>query len=185
MFRKIVRDLTGLTGIKMIVGIFMMHLGYLEYNLGGKPKKINQEDISFFDRLKMFFRNLGYPILANAILLAILWLVADWWLYLLWIGAYLTTFNFSARIRSMAEHAMVEDRNDPVKNTRTTYANIVERVLFAPYNVNYHVEHHMLMGVPCYRLPQMHKILLDKGFYEKGVLEPNYWRIIVRAVPNS
>ena len=32
MIRKLIRDLTGLTGIKSTFGLFMMHLGLLEYN---------------------------------------------------------------------------------------------------------------------------------------------------------
>ena len=112
----------------------------------------------------------------------ILYLLASPWLYLLWVVAYLTTFQFVLRIRSMAEHSVMEDPRDPYKNTRTTYANFVERLLFAPYHVNFHVEHHVLMGVPSYNLPKMHKILKEKGYYEKGVLEKNYWNVVKLAM---
>ena len=81
----------------------------------------------------------------------------------------------------MAEHSMVEDSTDPLRNTRTTYANWLERLLFAPYYVNYHLEHHMMMGVPSYNLPKMHKLIKERGFYEIGLLEKNYWRIVRKA----
>ncbi len=48
------------------------------------------------------------------------------------------------------------DNDDPLRNTRTTYANPLMRLLVAPYWVNYHLEHHLFMFVPCWRLPQAH-----------------------------
>ena len=160
----------------------MMQLDYLEYNLGGNLVRVDQSSRSWGAFATVFVKNLGGPILANLILFGILSLVASPWLYLLWIGAYLTTFQFVLRIRSMAEHSVVEDSTDPLRNTRTTYANWLERMLFAPYHVNYHVEHHMLMAVPSYHLPRMHQLLKERGFYEKGLLEPNYWSVIRLAI---
>ncbi len=183
MFRKFFRDLTGITGIKSFVGLIMMNLGYLEYNLGGKITKVNQEDRTSFDVFKSFSENLLKPIIANLILFALVAFFLSPWLYLLWLVAYLTTFQFSLRVRSMAEHSMLgEDSSDPYKNTRTTLANALERLLFAPYHVNFHAEHHMLMGVPSYNLPKMHRLLRERGFYEKGVLEKNYWEVLKLAI---
>ncbi len=182
MFRKFFRDLTGQTGIKSFIGLIMMHLGYLQYNLGGKVERVSQKDRTWKEFFFVFLKNLAGPILSNLILFLLLYFFASPYLYLLWIGAYLTTFQFSLRIRSMAEHSMVEDSTDPYKNTRTTYANFLEKILFAPYHVNYHSEHHILMSVPSYNLPKLHKLLLERGFYEKGVLEKNYWNVLKLAV---
>ena len=33
-------------------------------------------------------------------------------------------------------------------------AGLIERALIAPYFVNYHLEHHLLVSCPCYRLKQ-------------------------------
>lgn len=182
LFRKLFRDLSGQTGIKAFIALILMNLEYLEYNLGGKePIWINQKERSWKAFFTTFFKNLGQPILANIILFALLYFLASGWLYLLWFGAYLTTFQFSLRVRSIAEHSVVEDTTDPLRNTRTTYANWLERILFAPYHVNYHVEHHMLMAVPSYHLPKMHRILKERGFYKKGLLEKNYWQILKLA----
>lgn len=182
LFRKLFRDLSGQTGIKAFLGTIAVHLGYLEYNLGKKVTRISQKDRTWAAFFKVFFQKLGGPIVANLVLFSILWLLASPYLYLLWIVAYFTTFQFSIRVRSMAEHSMLPDPLDPLRNTRTTYANWLERLLFAPYHVNYHLEHHMLMAVPPYNLPQMHRLLLDRGFYEKGVLEKNYWNILKLAI---
>ena len=60
------------------------------------------------------------------------------------------------RIRNIAEHAVVPDSDDPLRNTRTTKASLLERIFIAPYFVNYHLEHHLLFYVPCYNLPKVH-----------------------------
>lgn len=181
MFRKFFRDLSGQTGLKALVGLVAMQLGYLEYNLGNNLVRISQKNRSWGDFFRVFTRRLGGSIIVNIALWAFLYTFFSGWLYLLWVVAYLTTFQFCIRVRSMAEHSMVEDPTDPYSNTRTTYANFFERMLFAPYHVNYHVEHHLLMGVPSYNLPKMHHLIKKKGFFEKGVLEYNYWNIIKKA----
>ena len=182
MLRKFFRDLSGQTGVKSLVGLIAIHLGYLKYNLGGKVERVSQKDRTWREFFITFFRQLSGPILANLFLFLVLTAVASPYLFLLWVVAYFTTFQFSIRVRAMAEHSMVDDPADPMKNTRTTYANWLERMLFAPYNVNYHLEHHMLMAVPPYNLPKMHRLLLQRGFYEKGTLEKSYWNVIKLAV---
>lgn len=182
MVRKIIRDLTGLTGLKIHAGLLLMHLDYLQYNTGGELVRISQKERTWLEFFRTAWRNLGGMVLVQLILFGICWAVGAPYLYLLWPVAMLTTFQFSLRIRFMAEHSMVEDTEDPIRNTRTTYANWLERILFAPYNVNYHLEHHMLMAVPSYNLPKMHQLLKERGFYEKGLLEEKgYWRIITMA----
>ncbi len=182
MFRKILRDLTGITGIKVFIAFMLMNIGYLEYSLGGEVVKANRKERTWRRYFKLIYTNLAGPVVTNIVMFAIFYLLGNPWLYLLWVGAYFTTFQFSLRIRSMAEHCVVEDSKNPYKNTRTTYANFFEKILFAPYHVNYHSEHHLLMGVPSYNLPQMHKLIKEKGFYDKGVLEHNYWNIVKLAI---
>ena len=184
MLRKIARDLAGATGIKAQIGIIAMHLGILKYNLGGLSIRIREKK-NWKDTILSALKNLAGPLTSNFILFGILFLLGHPWLYLLWIGAMFTTYNFCLRIRSIAEHSLVEEQSNPQKNTRTTYANFIERMLFAPYHVNYHAEHHLCMGAPSYNLPKMHQILLAKGFYKDGVLEYNYWNTFKRAIVNG
>ncbi|HUY26047.1 MAG TPA: fatty acid desaturase family protein [Candidatus Binataceae bacterium] len=118
----------------------------------------------------------------NAILLAILALAGHPWLYLtLWIVPLMTFNQLITRIRSIAEHSMVPDNDDPMRNTRTTHANLLERALIAPYFVNYHLEHHLLMAVPCYNLPMAHALMLAKGLGPKMELAPGYGAVLTRA----
>ena len=181
MLRKIARDLVGATGVKAQIAVIAMHTGIIKYNLGGLVERV-KEKRNWKEALVNTAKNLWGPLTVNLIMFGILWLLGHPWLYLLWVGAMFTTYNFSLRVRSMAEHSMVEDKANPQKNTRTTYANFVERMLFAPYHVNYHAEHHLCMGAPSYNFPKMHQMLLAKGFYEQGVLEYNYWNIVKQAV---
>ncbi len=185
MIRKFLRDLTAITGIKVFVAFMMMNLGFLEYSLGGEVVKVSQKGRPMRDYFRSIYKNLAGPIIANLIMFGVLYLLGNAWLYLLWVVAYFTTFQFVLRVRSMAEHSVVEDSKDPYKNTRTTYANFIEKMLFAPYHVNYHAEHHMLMGIPSYNLPKMHQLLKEKGYYQKGVLEENYWNVIKLAMKTS
>ncbi len=69
----------------------------------------------------------------------------------------------------MAEHGAVPDLFDldPRKNTRTTYVRWFERLTVAPFHLNYHLEHHLLSSVPCYRLKAFHRFLQAKGLYEQ------------------
>jgi fatty acid desaturase len=89
------------------------------------------------------------------------------------------------RIRNIAEHAMVPDNNDPLRNARTTYASLWERALFAPYWVNYHVDHHLLMYVPCFNLPKLHALLLAKGKRDRMELKNGYAAILLLATSKT
>ncbi len=176
MARKVIRDLTGITGLKIHAGLLLMHLNYLQYNTNGKLERISQKDRTWGAFFHAVWSNFGGMILVQLVLFSICWAIGMPYLYLLWPISILTTFQFSLRIRFMAEHSMVEDTEDPIRNTRTTYANWLEKLLFAPFHVNYHLEHHMLMAVPSYNLPKMHRLLKERGFYEKGLLEKDIGR---------
>ena len=180
--RKILRDLFGLTGVKAMFGLAMIQAGLIKFTLGGgKPEWLPKAERKGLFHFVIFFKNMAGPIVVNTLMWLVLWLSGNGWLYLLWIGAYLTTYQFCLRIRSIAEHSVVPDRFNNLLNTRTTYANFIERMLFAPHHVNYHAEHHLLMTVPSYNLPKMHRLLKERGFFEKGLLKPNYLEIIKLA----
>lgn len=182
MTRKISRDLLGMTGLKGQVGAWAMHLGFLKYELGGRIIREGKSGVPFGKRLLKALGRISGPLLSNLVLFGILWLCGAAWLYLLWIGALLTTYNFSIRIRAIAEHSVVPDRNNPHTNTRTIYANFLEKMLFAPLHVNYHAEHHLLMGAPSYNYPRMHKLLKARGYYNQGVLARGYGQVLKLAI---
>ena len=101
--------------------------------------------------------------------------VGQWWYYFaFWLLPLLTFFQLFLRIRNIAEHAGVEENCNDFNNARTTYANILERAFVAPYYVNYHLEHHLLMFVPCYKLKEAHKLLLKKGHKKEIEIKDGY-----------
>jgi fatty acid desaturase len=110
-----------------------------------------------------------------------------WWAYpLLWLVPLFTWMMVITRIRNIAEHAVVPDSNDPLRNTRTTRANFLERLFIAPYYVNYHLEHHLLFYIPCYNLPRVHEILSRSAMAGRMEIQPNYLAVLrlATAKPN-
>ena len=167
--RKMIRDITGQTGFKQRRAQIKAALGK-----PGEP---------FVARFATFRRKLGGPLIANAALLTLLSVFGKPHYYLMfWILPLLTWQQVITRIRNIAEHAVVPDDNDVMRNARTTYASFLERAFVAPYWVNYHVDHHMLMYVPCYNLPKLHALLIQKGFGPKMEIQPNYSAMLRLAI---
>jgi fatty acid desaturase len=179
MARKIFRDCVGLTGIKRIYGILLMNFGYIQYTVSGTVVPLSQHGRSHLDILKLGITRFSGFLITNSILFGILWMLRHPYLYGLWVFAYLSPFSVIVRIRSIAEHACTEQNNpNPIRNTRTTYANWMARLSFAPHRVNYHLEHHLLMGVPSFRFPELHQLLLKRGALHHAQLATGYWQIL-------
>jgi fatty acid desaturase len=106
-------------------------------------------------------------------------------LYLLWVAAWLTTYRLVTRVRSIAEHGMVPDTLDPLRNTRTTLARWWERLLIAPNRVNFHLEHHLLMTVPHHNLPRLHRLLRERGALRDAVIAPGYLAVLQQATARA
>jgi fatty acid desaturase len=124
-------------------------------------------------------------LLTNGILLAILTLCGHPTLYLLWVAAWLTSYSFVMRLRSIAEHAMIPDPADELNNTRTTIARLWERLLIAPNCVNFHLEHHLLPTVPHYNLRRMHRLLRERGVLDRACVTNGYAGVLRLAASRS
>ncbi|MEW6273383.1 MAG: fatty acid desaturase family protein [Thermodesulfobacteriota bacterium] len=164
--RKVIRDLTGQTGWKRVKATLRRDLGLSQGN-----------QARAFGGVK----NLYGVGVTNAALLALLWLAGHPWLYLLWAVAWMTTFQLVTRIRAIAEHALAPDPADPLRNTRTTLTSWWERLLIAPNYVNYHLEHHLLMTVPHYNLPRLHRLLRDRGALDGAWVARGYLGVLREA----
>ena len=173
MARKLGRDLVGITGVKRIFGLLLMDLGILSYTASTGARRLDQSGRSWVDLVRSGVRRVGPVLLTNLVIWGVLFALGQGWLYLLWVVAYLTVFSFVVRVRSIAEHActLAEGQSpDILLNTRTTHANWLARLTVAPLNVNYHIEHHLLMTVPYYKLPKLHALLRERGaLVESGV----------------
>jgi fatty acid desaturase len=163
--RKIWRDLSGRTGWKFAKAAWRR--SFARMGVDGAA------------------RNAAVGVLvSNLVLLAIFTVAGHPALYLLWVGAWFTTYTLVTRVRAIAEHAMTPgafDPGDPLRNTRTVLARWWERLLVAPNRLNYHLEHHLLMTVPHYNLPRLHRLLAERGVLDRACVERSYWRVVQRA----
>ncbi len=179
--RKFARDLVGITAAKRVYAQLAMDFGFIHYTASTKVEP--REPMSVGQRVAEGTRNLAPVVVSNAGLFGILWLIGQPWLYLLWVGAWFTTYNLVLRIRSIAEHACMAQSESPFVNTRTTLAGPVERLFLAPHHVNYHLEHHFLMTVPHWRLPALHRRLVELGVTNPiNVVEGGYPAVLSRVV---
>jgi fatty acid desaturase len=159
--RKIIRDLTGQTYLKQRFGMMVAKSAIDDH-----PKiKLTQ---NLKGRARML---IGGAVWTTALAIAP---GHFWWAWaVFWLVPQATWLPMVTRLRNIAEHALVaQGEPDPLRQARTTHANLIERALIAPYWVNYHCEHHMFMFLPCYRLPLAHRMLRAKGVLSSMEVRP-------------
>lgn len=153
--RKLVRDAVGITGWKLMKGLFR----------GLRKPRTRPTAL----------RILG----VQAAFLAVLVAFGRPELYLLWLLPYLTQWRVTNRLRAIAEHAGMQQSADRRETTHVVRQGPVARFLMVPYNIGLHLAHHVDMGVPCWNLPQMHAELVASGWINDEVTYPSYrslWR---------
>lgn len=164
LYRKMFRDLTGQTFIKQRFGVLFAR------------KRMSPAGAQVVTRAAASF------LIVNALLFAGLALAGYWWTYpTLWLVALATWFPLVTRLRNIVEHACVNTEADPLTHARTTLANPLERLLIAPYWVHFHAEHHAFMHAPCYHLPKLHRLLLQKGHGARLRIARSYGEVLRQA----
>ena len=197
--RKFVRDLTGQTFYKQRRSQFAVAwrgtMAMLSRERSdGQPdansgRALNMQSRSGLDApvaniegAKTTARTVGRFLCVQVILLTLSLLFWGVTPYLLWLAALAATFQLFLRIRNIAEHACTPTGSgDPFTHARTTYAGLLARMTLAPYWVNYHSEHHLFMGVPCYNLAATHRLLGKGGYYPRMTVSPNYRDVLSQA----
>jgi fatty acid desaturase len=163
--RKAIRDLTGRTFVKQRLPLFLSL-----FKRGDNEEPMSHESFVSNGRDKM-----ARFLVVNALLVVLFWLAgAGIWYVAVWLVAMASWLSLVTRIRNIAEHACTSTGEDPFSHARTTLAGPIERLLIAPYWVNYHAEHHLFMYLPCYRLPDAHRLLIQKGLINRMEVRPNY-----------
>mgnify|MGYP000247611662 CR=1 FL=1 len=152
MRRRLLRDALGLTGLKRVLGLFLMDIGAMHYTVSGDVRWRPRAQRGLTVYLRNGLRNLGPMVLSQLALFALLWACGAAWVYWAWPLAYLTSFSVFLRIRALAEHACLPGGSEIFANTRTTRAGWLARCCVAPLNVNFHQEHHLMASVPYHRL---------------------------------
>ncbi|MEM7570952.1 MAG: fatty acid desaturase family protein [Pseudomonadota bacterium] len=86
--------------------------------------------------------------------------------FLLWALPFFTLFFFFMYVRSVAEHfGVTMDHSSELTASRTVIPAWWEGWLFAPHNLNYHLDHHLYPSVPFYRLKDLHGALMQHPQY--------------------
>lgn len=164
--RKVLRDLTGQTGFKLLASIVRGAAGIMS--------RENPEDSFIFIK----------QLLVQLALFLILFAFGVGWTYCLWAIAYLTFFMLIVRIRQVAEHAAVPNQfdTDVRKNTRTVEAPWWQRLVFAPFGVNFHMEHHFMASVPCYKLSALREHLRRQRALDEVPVFRGYGQLLRHAI---
>ena len=123
-------------------------------------------------------RHLVSVFLFHAAAAGIAWWTGFGWTYLLlWVLPLFTVAVMCFRLRTAAEHSGIPghdaryqlEKVDTLKTTRTTKWNPVAKFLFNPFNMAYHVEHHLYPSVPVFRLKRLHGLLLNNPKFARVV----------------
>lgn len=175
--RKLLRDVTGIAFLRRTLGLLLMDAGVLTYSASTGQRRVEPRP-SVGAMLRGLAVNTGPVVLTNFAMWAALAALGHGWLYLAWVVANATAFSVFLRVRSIAEHAVTEAGDDPLRHTRTTHANLLARLTVAPHHVNYHLEHHLLPTVPHYRLKRLHGLLWERGAGSQATTAPGYFSVL-------
>ena len=178
MARKFFRDLSGQTGLKSLIGLAMMNAEVLRWNVTGVVDYLPERPNTKLALLRTFLKNSYRTLIFHALFFLITLATGAPEVFAIWWAGYLFTYPFCIRVRAIAEHAVTERTGDMLKNTRTTKAGLLSRALFAPYHVNFHIEHHALVSVPWWQLPKLHKALQQHQILPQP---PTYWQVMKTA----
>jgi fatty acid desaturase len=177
--RKFWRDLSGQTGWKQVVATAKRDLGV------GKKRTQRTLGLKTGERPDVGWHKLAPFALWNAAILLACWAAGAAWVYLLYPIAFLTTYRLVLRIRAIAEHAMSGPLDDPLQNTRTTLPRWWEKVFLAPFGINYHLEHHLLMSVPWYHVARMHALLEERGYLDGALVARDGYLGVLRLASSK
>lgn len=112
-------------------------------------------------QLKSLLQRL-FPILcAQALIGLSLTVQFGWYGYiLLWALPLATLAAFFNDFRIFCEHSLIgREAADPNERLVSFISNPIERFFVAPYNMNYHAEHHLFPYVPHFNLPKLRRTI--------------------------
>lgn len=160
MRRKLVRDLTGRTGLKLLRAQLL--------GLRSPDQRV---------------RHTLVKILAvQAVLFAAAIVSGHWWAYpVLWLLPYLTVWRVINRLRSIAEHGGLRRSADRRETTHSVHQHLASRFLLVPYHIGWHLAHHVDSGIPFRNLPALHEALHESRYVTERWEYPSYlaiWRAL-------
>lgn len=166
--RKLFRDITGQTFLRLRLIAYRAKRGQLE-RVEGADAFASAARVPFY--------------ISNALIfMALLYFGQGWLYFTLWLAPQMTWFFVVLRLRNITEHAMTTFDDNPLTHARTTHTNILEKIFLGPYWVNYHVEHHAYMFVPCYRLKALHEAMIDAGHGANMEIKHGFKAVLKEAI---
>ena len=151
--RKLVRDATGQTGIKLF---------------RNQLRGFRSPDV----RVR---RTLLKMTLVQVIVIAAFFAVGHPWLYLtMFVLPYFTLWRVINRLRSIAEHGGLRADDDRRIATHSVVQHPIARFNLVPYNIGFHLAHHVDAGVPFRHLPKYHALLRDTRYVDDSYEYPSY-----------
>ncbi len=151
--RKLVRDATGRTGVKLMRGLLA--------NRTSSDQRVR--------------RTFWKIIAVQGLLLAAAIVSGHWWVYpVLWVGPYLTVWRVINRLRSIAEHGGLTMSSDRRETTHSVTQHLLARLCMVPFNIGWHLAHHVDAGIPFRSLPRYHRALEEAGYIDATVQYPTY-----------
>jgi fatty acid desaturase len=143
--RKLVRDAQGRTGLRL-----------LRDQLRGARSEV------------AVVRQTLFKILAVQAVLIVGAIVAGyWWVYpLFWLLPYLTVWRVINRLRSVAEHGGLKASDDRRIATHSVEQHWAARFFLVPFNIGFHLAHHVDAGVPFRNLPKYHQMLTSSSYVQ-------------------
>ena len=147
--RKLTRDVTGRTGFKLFRGLL---------RAARKGRRPAQKILGCQTVIVLAFVAVGRPELY----------VLLWWL------PHLTVWRVINRLRAIAEHGGLMQSDDRRQTTHDVRQSRVASFFLVPFNIGYHLAHHVDMGVPNWNLPRLQNELVASGWVTPDYSYPNY-----------
>lgn len=152
--RKLIRDATGQTGVRLLRAQFAN-------GLRSRDERVR--------------RTLRKMLFVQVVMFALFVALGVWWVYpVLWVLPYLTVWRVINRLRSIAEHGGLRADPDRRITTHSVRQHPVARFFLVPYNIGFHLAHHVDAGVPFRHLPAYHRHLRESGYVSDAYEYPTY-----------
>ncbi|MGI8491864.1 MAG: fatty acid desaturase family protein [Acidimicrobiales bacterium] len=162
MRRKLIRDATGVSGWK---------------NLAGLLRGLRND---------LLAKHVRRVLAVQLVLIAASAISGRWWLYWgMWFLPWMTQWRVINRLRSIAEHGGMEHSDDRRRATHTVRQHVVARFFMVPYNIGWHLAHHVDMGIPWTKLPQFHDELVAAGYITPELEYRSYSELLRKLASGS
>ena len=159
MSRKLLRDLSGVSAFRILRPRF---------------KRLNE-----FRHLRLTISFLS----GQLTIAALFWFFSNLTMYLcLWILPWACVYQILNRVRAISEHGGMTQSPDRRKTTHYVRQNRLANFFLVPFNVGYHLAHHVDMLVPYRNLPLLNEALIEDGYISSDRIWPSYrslWKALV------